>query len=409
MVDLHAFNLAGWTKIVNGISKGLHDGSIQPEDLNKDAILKTYNNINKGAADSYGNNWSNFDQDQESLKTVQSLKKNIYLFSGAKTYAMQQEMNNLLHKDGKLKPYNEFKTDALKLNPTYNKNYLQAEHQTARSTANHVKSWQQFQANKDIFPNLRYKTVGDSRVREVHENLNDIIKPIDDPFWDAFYPPNGFRCRCYASQTTDTSDIGKINPRKNGVTPQFQQNAAKSGQIYNANKHPYFALAKAGGRKVAKEMELSKNNAPYETAYKSSTTKATVKVNPFADTKDLKGNFQAAVKIADKLGLPVKIRPHLDGMIVKNQPNPEYQINGKLGERKSPQGGNFKNLLKKAAKQNVEVLVLDLKDSGLNIEQAKTSLNTILKNKKNHPKIKEVILISKDKNDVVMLKRKDFK
>jgi len=392
---------------MESIAKGLHDGTIKPEKLSKEAILKTYQELNDGAADGYDKNWNNFNQDQESLKTVQSLKKNIYLFSGAKTYSMQQEMNNLLHADGKIKPFNDFKNDVLKINPTYNKTYLQAEFQTARATANHVRNWQQFQANKDIFPNLQYKTVGDARVRDAHQQLNDVIKPINDPFWNNFYPPNGWRCRCYVTQTADTITTGKFTePLKYGVDAAFQNNAAKSGSIYNNNKHPYFALAKAGGKKVASEMELSKNNAPYETAY-TAQNGSKVKVNPFADTNDLKGNYEAAVRISEGLGLNVKIRPHLDGHIIQ-QKNPEFEINGKLADRKTPEGTKIKRVFRKASKQGVETVVLDLSKTELNIETAKIQLKNIFRNANNHPDIKNVIIISKDGNTVEKHSRKEL-
>lgn len=391
---------------MESIAKGLHDGTIKPENLSKEAILKTYQDLNKGASEG-DKDWNNFNQDQESLKTVQSLKKNIYLFSGAKTYAMQQEMNGLLHADGKIKPYNDFKNDVLKLNPTYNKTYLQAEFQTARATANHVRNWQQFQANKDIFPNLQYKTVGDARVREAHQLLQDVIKPINDPFWNTFYPPNGFRCRCYVTQTADTTTPGKFaEPLKYGVDATFQNNAAKSGSIYNKDKHPYFALAKSGGRKVATEMELSKNNAPYETAYKAQNG-AKVKVSPFADTNDLKGNYEAAVRITEALGLNVNIRPHLDGMIVK-QKNPEFEINGKLADRKTTVNGNISNQLSKANKQGAETVVIDLSGNDVSFDQVKNNVKNVLKHSNVHSNIKNVIIISKDGNNVELIKRKDL-
>ena len=35
------------------------------------------------------------------------------------------------------------------------------------------------------------------RTRKTHLALDDLVYPIDDPFWDYFYPPNDFRCRCH--------------------------------------------------------------------------------------------------------------------------------------------------------------------------------------------------------------------
>lgn len=41
-----------------------------------------------------------------------------------------------------------------------------------------------------------YYTVGDSRVREEHELIDNVTLPKDHPFWLNNYPPNGWNCRC---------------------------------------------------------------------------------------------------------------------------------------------------------------------------------------------------------------------
>lgn len=45
-------------------------------------------------------------------------------------------------------------------------------------------------------PFWRYATVGDSRVRPAHRAMHGFIARWDDPIWQTWTPPNGFRCRC---------------------------------------------------------------------------------------------------------------------------------------------------------------------------------------------------------------------
>lgn len=45
-------------------------------------------------------------------------------------------------------------------------------------------------------PYWQYLTKDDGRVRPAHAALHEKVFRFDDPFWDHFYPPNGFRCRC---------------------------------------------------------------------------------------------------------------------------------------------------------------------------------------------------------------------
>ncbi|MDO4769949.1 MAG: PBECR2 nuclease fold domain-containing protein [Brachymonas sp.] len=43
---------------------------------------------------------------------------------------------------------------------------------------------------------LRYVTRDDDRVRPQHAAWHNVVLPVDDPFWQSHFPPNGYRCRC---------------------------------------------------------------------------------------------------------------------------------------------------------------------------------------------------------------------
>ncbi len=45
-------------------------------------------------------------------------------------------------------------------------------------------------------PYWRYTAVNDSRTRPTHRGMHGLVYPVDHPFWDTYYPPNGYRCRC---------------------------------------------------------------------------------------------------------------------------------------------------------------------------------------------------------------------
>lgn len=167
------------------------------------------------------------------------LRENIYAFSAAKGYSMVQDMTAaLLDEKGLVRSFSNYKKAATDIAGKYNTNYLQAEYETAVSSAQMAAQWNRYQESKDLLPNLRFVTAGDDRVRDEHAALDGIVRPIDDPFWDNHLPPLGWRCRCDFEQTAAaTQGNGHVQ-----VHEYFKHNVGKHGIIFN-NNHPYFVNA----------------------------------------------------------------------------------------------------------------------------------------------------------------------
>lgn len=377
----------------------MHEGRLKASDLNQELISKTYGDLAKGAKSGYGKDWNRFPADGKGSLPLE-LKKNIYTFSGAKTFAQLEELNRLLYDaDGKLRPFNEFSVLARKINRQYNLNYLQAEWQTARTAAQMAQKWERIIEDADLFPNLKYRTVGDSRVRPEHEKLNGIIKPINDPFWSRYYPPLDWRCRCDVVQTAEDANDYK----EEDLPPvKFKGNVGKDREIFTS-KGTFFKLARTDANAV-RNLEISKLNAPYEKAY--SFRESNVSVNLFAHTVDLEENIRIAKALAQNYPLSIMIRPHIDSWIIKGHKNPEYLINNKIGERKSPTSKDYTKSLSKANKQGCEVVVIDLSLNGDNVDEAMQKITAILKPSDVHTNIREIYVVSANGKEVKYYKRK---
>jgi len=58
--------------------------------------------------------------------------------------------------------------------------------------------WEQAQDTRALRPYARYSAVMDGRTRPRHAALHGLIYPLDHPFWQTYWPPWDYNCRCMA-------------------------------------------------------------------------------------------------------------------------------------------------------------------------------------------------------------------
>ena len=178
------------------------------------------------------------------------LERSNYIFSGIKTFhELNEAFPSLIDENGNRKPFERFLNDVQKINATYNRNYLRAEYNFVQASAEMAAKWEGFAEDGDRY-NLQYRTAGDDKVRPEHAALNGTTLPMSDSFWESYYPPNGWGCRCTVVQvrkskypTTphdeamargeealqrDTKGIFRFNPGKEQKTvPDYNQYTIK--------------------------------------------------------------------------------------------------------------------------------------------------------------------------------------
>ena len=130
----------------------------------------------------------------------QRLERSNFIFSGFKAFhELNEAFPSLIGENGERKPFETFLNEVHAIDETYNTHYLRAEYNFVQASADMAAKWEQIQADGDRY-NLQYRTAGDDKVRPEHAALNGVTLPPSDPFWESYYPPNGWNCRCTVAQ-----------------------------------------------------------------------------------------------------------------------------------------------------------------------------------------------------------------
>lgn len=182
---------------------------------------------------------SKIDFESPDNKMLNSLKENVWQFSAAKNKEELNQLNALLRdENGKLRSWKSFKEEAVKVTADFKGRYMRVEYDMAVNSSYLAARWEDY----DDDAVLVYTTAGDDRVRESHEELDGITLPKNHSFWDTYYPPNGWNCRCTVFPTTTnrrTPDDQIPHGVIDNVPPMFRTNIAKEGLVF-PESHPYW-------------------------------------------------------------------------------------------------------------------------------------------------------------------------
>ena len=212
---------------LESLFRNIWEGKIKAGQTDTRLLLDTANELwqavreNSGSI-SYATDWA----------SIQA--NSLYSFSAAKSFAQIKEMQNYIFKDGKKLPFSEFREFALTINAQYNRHWLRTEYDAVVRGTLMAEKWQSIQQDKDLFPFLRYKTAEDARVRVSHKALNGVVLAVDSPFWDSYYPPNGWNCRCTVEQLLESdaepTDLDKAEKLAEMATAEeyWKKNTGKS-------------------------------------------------------------------------------------------------------------------------------------------------------------------------------------
>ncbi|MEO6901561.1 MAG: phage minor head protein [Bacteroidia bacterium] len=237
--QLHLFEEEYYDNLINAI----YEGKINLRQLDVFTYNKIAGKLTEGVFKGFGVDIETTLYNSPDYKMLNELRKNVYVFSGAKVYQETRAVVSLLTDKDKITSFSDFKKQAKTVLADYNQNYLSAEYNSAISQSRSASQWMEIEKDKETLGMLTYNTVGDGRVRFEHAMLNGISRPVDDKWWDKFYPPNGWNCRCDVTQSDDAIKTDLRGFRTPDTVPKiFQFNAGKQRIVFS-KKHPYFDIA----------------------------------------------------------------------------------------------------------------------------------------------------------------------
>lgn len=212
-----------------------------PATLDKAVTRAFYGKLWGAVTDGYGPLPAEVDYDTPDGAMINNLRNSVYHFSCAKNYQQLKALTAALVDDkGKLLPWAEYKRAAALINDKFVGQWLETERDTAIACGQMASKWLDIQANKSTLTMLEFDAVNDNRTTQLCKGFDGVIRPVDDNFWDVYYPPNHFKCRSTVRQRSDgkATNLSRVAiPEK--IPEMFKVNLAKQGLVFPKG-HPYY-------------------------------------------------------------------------------------------------------------------------------------------------------------------------
>ena len=321
-----SLNITGAEK--ENLLRRIHSGEVNIFKLDPGLYNKLTAEYSEALFKGYGLTFQDVSINTPDYVALQSLQKNLYVFSAAKEFQQIKDIQNLiLDQRGFIRPFRKFEKDAAKIFDTYNSTWLKAEYATAKEGSRAARRWTEIQRTKSIFPFLKYQTREDSRVRPEHAELNGIVRPVEDPFWETHTPPNGWGCnnRCRLVKLRDVDEITKLDKNKDGTYTRpndlgedgkpikteplpklFNFNFGKEGVIFpersrglGIDSHPYFKVADRFDTFKRNNFNMPIPSRLVKPPVKTATVKA--RPTPAERLKEVKAGIKSIIPIQDRI------------------------------------------------------------------------------------------------------------
>jgi hypothetical protein len=152
---------------------------------------------------------------------------------------------------------------------------LEVIYKTNMRMARAAGQWSRIQRTKKLRPYLLYQLGPSKEHRLEHAGWKGLVLPVDDPFWQTHFPPNGWGCKCFvrhisnaeAEQLGGASEspeietgewinkrTGEVSQVSKGIDPGFDYNPGQSARDQHATQVLGTKLMRAPAKLGAQQM-----------------------------------------------------------------------------------------------------------------------------------------------------------
>lgn len=224
-------------EVLEAFLREIYDGFDVSDDIEPTAWREALRLLNEATVEGITRSKA----DTHDKRFLRNLRHSNEVFTAFKVHSMGVTMAERLY-DGKgnLRSFADFKKAVAPIASHQVGSWLRTEYNTAVRRAHLAADWQEFEQNRDIFPNLRWMPTTSPNAEGSHRVYweRKLTLPVNDSFWAKHHPGDRWNCKCSleatdAPVTEDFSETDAPAPQRGlNVNP-------KDGQIFS-DKHPYF-------------------------------------------------------------------------------------------------------------------------------------------------------------------------
>lgn len=171
---------------------------------------------------------------------LNNLRHSAEVFSAFRVHKMQTDVaSQMVDANGKLKSFAQFRKDVEPYVSHRNRAWLRTEYDTAVIRAHQATDWQQFESEKDVFPNLEWIPSTSPHPGADHQVFWGTVRPVNDSFWSEHRPGDRWNCKCELRQTEADATIPPMPTDADNPQPGLENNPGRDGELFS-QKHPYY-------------------------------------------------------------------------------------------------------------------------------------------------------------------------